>query len=157
MAGVLMTGGYPTEAKRILEQGLSANLLQGEAGTRAQTTLERAKSGAAADAKEIPGAAQALAAAKTGNEMVATGKLYFSVADYPKAIDAFRKGLAKGGVTDVDDANALLGIALARSGDYPAAIEAFDAVKDPALAEIAGLWKLHAGTKATPPVPAAAG
>lgn len=156
MAGVLMTGGYPTEAKRILEQGLSANLIQGDARTRAQTTLDRASSGAAADAKEIPGAAQALAAAKTGNEMVAIGKLYFSVGDYPKAIDAFRKGLAKGGVSDVEDANALLGIALARNGDYPASIEAFNAIKDPALAEIAQLWKLHVETKAAPPAAAAA-
>ena len=155
MASVLMNGGYPTEAKRILEQGMSANLIQGEARTRAQATLERAKSGAAADAKEIPSAAQALATAKTGNEMVATGKLFFSVGDYEKAVDAFRKGLAKGGVSDVEDANVLLGIALARSGDYPAAIEAFDAVKEPALAEIARLWKLHVGTKATPPAPAA--
>jgi len=151
MGAVLVSGGYPTEAKRILERGFQTNVLAGEAGTRAKATLDRATSGAAADTKEIPGAAQALASAKTGNEMVTTGKLYFSVGDYTKAADAFRKGLAAGGVTDMDDANVLLGIALVRSGALADSVSAFSAVKDPALAEVADLWKLYVAGKTAPP------
>ena len=48
--------------------------------------------------------------------MVAIGKLYFSTGDYANAADAIQKGLAKGGVADVDDANTLLGVALVRRG-----------------------------------------
>lgn len=162
MATTLMTGGYPSEAKRALERGLSANAFQGDSLARAKSDLQRASSAADADRKELPGADQALANAKTGNEMVAMGKLFFSVGEYAKAADAFRKGLAKGGVTDTDDANALLGIALIRAGQGAEAIEALDRVRDPKLGEVARLWKLYVEAQAAPapaaeePAPAAA-
>jgi Tfp pilus assembly protein PilF len=162
MATTLMTGGFPNEARTILERGIAANAFKGDALTRAQGDLQRARAGADADRKDLPGADAALAAAKSGNEMVALGKLFFSSAEYAKAADAFGKGLAKGGVTDVDDANALLGIALHRSDKSAEAIEAFGRIKDPKLGEIARLWKLHIESSnqaaATPaPAPAPAG
>jgi len=161
-ATMLMTGGFPNEAKTVLERGLAANAFTGDALTRAQTDLQRARAGSDSDRKDLPGAEAALAAAKTGNEMVAYGKLFFSSGEYVKAADAISKGLAKGGVTDADDANALLGIALARSGKGAEAIEAFGRIKDPKLGEIGRLWKLHIETSsqaaATPaPAPAPAG
>ena len=45
-------------------------------------------------------------------------------------------------MTDVDDANALLGIALVRGGKGAEAIEAFGKIRDPKLGEIGRLWKL---------------
>jgi len=155
IATTLMTGGFPSEAKQMLERGIAAGAFKGDNLARAQSDLQRARSGADADAKELPGADAALAAAKSGNEMVAMGKLFFSVGDYAKAADAFRKGLAKGGLTDTDDANLLLGMALARGGKGADATAALSAVKDPKSAEIAGLWKLYVDTQATP-APAAA-
>lgn len=150
MATLLMTAGYPGEAKGILDRGLAAGVFKGDMLTREQAELKRATAGADADRKDLPGADQALASAKTGNEMVATGKLFFSAAEYGKAVDAIRKGLAKGGVTDTDDAQILLGIACARAGQGPAAIEAFDKVRDPKLAAIAKLWKLYVETRGQP-------
>jgi len=158
MATTLLSGGFPTEAKSVLEKGIAASAFSGEALTRAQSDLTRARAGADADRKDLPGAEQALAAAKTGNEMVATGKLLFNVGQYDKAADAFRKGLAKGGVADVDDANALLGIALARSGKAAEAIAAFSSIRDAKLGEIGRLWKLYVETSAAAaaaPAPAA--
>jgi outer membrane protein assembly factor BamD (BamD/ComL family) len=149
-AATLMAGGFPTEAKQLLEQGVSAGAFQGESLARAQADLARAKTGADADRKELPGADQALAAAKTGNEMVAMGKLFFSVGDYGKAADAIQKGFAKGGVSDADDAHMLAGIAQTRAGKSTEALAAFDAVKDPKLAEVARLWKLRAETLGAP-------
>lgn len=151
MGVMLVTGGFPNEAKQILERGMSASIFQGDARVRVDAELARAKSGAAMDAKEITTAAQQLAAAKTGNQMVGIGKLYFSAGDYEKAADALQKALAKGGVTDSDDANLLLGIADARLGKPAEAKTAFDAVKNPTLAEIARLWKLKLDTEAAPP------
>lgn len=148
MATTLLSGGFPTEAKGVLEKGIGASAFSGESLTRAQADLTRARAGADADRKDLPGADQALAAAKTGNEMVATGKLLFNVGQYDKAADAFRKGLAKGGVADVDDANALLGIALARSGKGAEAVAAFNSIRDPKLGEIGKLWKLYVETSA---------
>ena len=73
--------------------------------------------------------------------MVALGKLYFSTGAYAKSADAIQKGLAKGGVSDADDANTLLGIALARSGDKAGAQAAFSAVTPTGpRGEIAQLW-----------------
>ncbi len=146
----LMAGGFPNEARQVLDRGLAANAFKGEALTRAQSDLQRARTAADADRKDLPGAEQALAAAKTGNEMVAIGKLYFSAGEYVRAADAFRKGLAKGGVADVDDANALLGIAQVRAGQAKEALPAFDAVKDAKLAEVARLWKLYVETLGAP-------
>ena len=149
-ASTLMTGGFPTEAKQLLEQGVSSGVFQGEPLARAQADLARARSGADADRKELPGADQALATAKTGNEMVAMGKLFFSVGEYGKAADAIQKGLAKGGVADADDANMLMGIAHARAGKPTEALAAFGTVKDAKLAEVARLWKLHVETSGSP-------
>jgi tetratricopeptide (TPR) repeat protein len=150
MATVLIAGGFPAEAQQVLERGMSANLFSGDARSRAQSDLDRARSGATADRKDVAGADQALAAAKSGNDMVATGKLYFSVADYAKAADAIQKGIAKGGVTDVDDANALLGVALVRSDKAAAARPVFEAVKEAKYARVARLWVLYLDSKAAP-------
>jgi tetratricopeptide (TPR) repeat protein len=163
MATMLMTGGFPTEAKQILERAMAANVFTGDALKREQGELQRARAGAEADQKELPGADQALAAAKTGNEMVAMGKLFFSVGQYPKAVDAFRKGLAKGLLGDKgdpDDVNALLGIALTRAGKGTEALDAFGKIRDPKLAEVGRLWKLFVETSGQPaaaPTPAPAG
>jgi len=155
-AAVLMTGGFPTEARQILEQGTTAGVFKGDSLTRAQTDLQRARTAADADRKELTGADAALAAAKSGNEMVAMGKLFFSVGEYGKAADAIQKGLAKGGVSDVDDANALLGIAQVRAGKGKEAFPALDAVKDPALAQVMRYWKLYVEST-TAAAPAATG
>jgi hypothetical protein len=87
--------------------------------------------------------------------MVANGKLFFSVGEYGKAADAIRKGLDKGGVTDADDAQMLLGIALVRAGQGPAAVDALGKVRDPKLAGIARLWKLYVETRGQPAAPSA--
>jgi hypothetical protein len=149
-ASVLLSGGYPGEAQQVLERGTSSNVFTGDARGRAQSELDKAKAQAAIDRKDLPGAEKSLAAAKTGNEMVAIGKLYFSTGEYAKAVDAIQKGLAKGGVTDTDDANALLGVAQTRAGNLAGARTAFEAVKDAKYAAIARLWLLYLDTKATP-------
>jgi Tfp pilus assembly protein PilF len=155
MGATLVTGGFPIEAKQILERGMAANVFQGDAKARAQGDLDRARSGAALDMKDLPNADKQLGAAKNANEMIGIGKLYFSAGEYAKAADAVQKGLTKGGATDADDANLLLGVARARAGNNAEAAAAFEAVKNPALAEVARLWKLKLDTASAPPAPAA--
>ena len=53
-------------------------------------------------------------------------------------------------LNDADDANLLLGIANARLNKLPEAKTAFDAVKNPALADVAGLWKLKLDVSGAP-------
>jgi len=142
MAQALVVGGYAIEGQRVLEKGLASGVFSTEDQSRAQRTLDTAKRHADEQRKALPGADKALASAKTGNSAYEVGKLYFSNADYAKAATAFQKALTAGGVSDVDDANAELGMALARQGKKAEATKAFDAIRDPKFAEIARLWKL---------------
>ena len=149
-AGLLVAGGFPAEAVKVLEGGMATGVFSGDSLTRAKAELDRARAGATSDAKDLPGAAKGIAAAKTGNEVVAYGKLYFSAGDYSNAVDAIRAGLAKGGVADTDDANALLAIALIRAGRPAEAKEPLQAVKAPSFATVVRLWQLYIDTKAAP-------
>ena len=149
-AALLVAGGFPAEAVKVLEGGMATGVFSGDSLTRAKAELDRARAGAASDAKDLPGAAKGIAAAKTGNEVVAYGKLYFSAGDYSNAVDAIRAGLAKGGVADTDDANALLAIALIRAGRPAEAKEPLQAVKAPSFATVVRLWQLYIDTKAAP-------
>ena len=109
-----------------------------------RSVLEAAKRRGDVERQALPKAAATLAAAKTGDEMVKVGEMYFSAGDYANAASALQKGIAKGGVTDMDNAEMLLGIALKRKGDKAGAAAAFDLVKEPKFAEIAKLWKIAA-------------
>ncbi len=157
MGSTLVTGGFPNEAKQVLERGMASNVFQADSKSRAQAELDRARTGAAVDAKDVGTAPAQLAAAKTGTQMVAIGKLYFSAGDYANAVDAIQKGLAKGGVADADDAHMLAGIANSRLGKLPESRAAFEAVKAPALTDIARLWLLKLDAAAPAPAPATAG
>jgi tetratricopeptide (TPR) repeat protein len=142
MSQALVVAGYSIEGQRVIEKGIAAGVFQGEELARAQRTLESAKRRADAERAELPKAAAKLAAAKTGDEMYAIGKLYFSAGDYAQASGAFAKAVAKGGLSDADDANMMLGIALSRQGKRAEAAKAFAAVKDPKYAEVARLWTM---------------
>ena len=151
MGATLVNGGFPNEAKQILERGMSANVFDAQAKGRAQADLDKARSGSTLDAKELATADKQIATAKTANQIIGIGKLYFSAGDYAKAAETLQAGLTKGGATDADDANLLLGIAAARAGRPADAKTAFAAVKNPTLAEVARLWTLKLDT----PAPAA--
>jgi tetratricopeptide (TPR) repeat protein len=142
MAQTLILGGFGIEGQRVIEKGIAANIFAGEDLNRAQRTLEAARRKADVERAALPKAAATLAAAKTGMAMHGVGKLYFSAGDYAHAADALRKALAKGGLSDADAANMVLGVALTRQGNRADAVKAFDAIKDPKFAEIGKLWKM---------------
>ena len=141
MTQALVIGGFGQEAERIMKKGIGENVFTGEDLTRANRTLDAAKRKADGERTALPKAAAQLAAAKTGDEMAKVGELYFSAGDYSNAAAALQKAITKGGLSDADSAEMLLGIALKRKGDKANAMKAFDGVKDPKFAEIARLWK----------------
>jgi Flp pilus assembly protein TadD len=142
MSQGLVVAGFAIEGQRVIEKGLAAGVFQGEEMSRAQRTLEAAKRRADAERQQLPKAAARLAAATTGPQMYAVGKLYFSAADYSNASAAIARALAKGGLEDTEGANMLEGIALARQGKSTEADKAFTAIKDPKFAEVARLWMM---------------
>jgi tetratricopeptide (TPR) repeat protein len=141
MTQALVIGGFGQEAERVMQQGIAANVFEGDEAARAKRTLDAAKRKADAERAALPKAAAQLAAAKTADEMAKVGELYFSAGDYGNAAAALQKAVAKGGLSDADRAEMLLGVALKRKGDKANAMKAFDEVKDPKFAEIARLWK----------------
>ena len=63
---------------------------------------------------------------------------------YDEAIDALKKGIAKGGVTDVDEAQISLGIAYLRKGQKDLARQAFKAVKaESKWHDLAEMWEIR--------------
>jgi Tfp pilus assembly protein PilF len=150
MGSVLVAAGFPTEAMSVLERGIAQNAFDSNNKRNAEASLAQARTDAAADAKDLPRAAQSLANAKTGNQKVAVGKLYFSTGEYAKAAEAITQGLAAGGVTDVDDAKMLQGIAFTRAGNPGEARKAFDSLSNPRMVEIGTLWKLYLDTRDMP-------
>jgi len=143
MAQALVVGGFAIEGQRVLEKGIASGVFTAADQTRAQRTLDTAKRRADEQRKALAGADKALAAAKTGDAAYELGKIYFSAGDYAKAAAAMQKAVTLPGLTDVDDTQAELGMALARSGKKAEAVKAFDAIKDARFAEIGKLWKLR--------------
>jgi len=142
MTQALVVGGFAIEGQRVLDKGIASGVFTPADQTRAQRTLDTAKRRADEQRKSLAGADKALATAKTGEAAYEVGKLYFSAGDYAKSAAAMQKAVTLPGLTDADDANAVLGMALARQGKKAEAGKAFDAIKDPKFAEIARLWKL---------------
>jgi tetratricopeptide (TPR) repeat protein len=142
MTQALVVGGFAIEGQRVLDKGIASGVFTQDDQTRAQRTLDTAKRRADEQRKALAGADNALAAAKTGDAAYEVGKLYFSAGDYAKAAAAMRKATTLPGLSDADDAQAELAIALARQGKKAEAAKAFDAIKDPGFAEIAKLWKM---------------
>ena len=144
MTQALIIAGFGQEAERVMQKGIDASLFAGDEATRAKRTIDAGKRKADAERAALPKAAGALAAAKTGDDIEQVGELYFSSGDYVNASAVLQKAVAKGGLSDADSAQMLLGIALKRKGDKANAMKAFDLVKDPQFAEIAKLWKIAA-------------
>jgi tetratricopeptide (TPR) repeat protein len=142
MAQALVVGGYAIEGQRVLEKGLAAGVFSAEDQAKAQRTLDTAKRRADEQRKALAGTDKALAAAKTGDAAYEAGKMFFSNADYAKAVAAYQKAQTLSGLSDVDAANAELGMAYARLGKKAEAVKAFEAIKDPKFAEIGKLWKM---------------
>jgi tetratricopeptide (TPR) repeat protein len=142
-ADTALNAGSPGEAQRGLERGMKDGVVP-NAGTN-QQLVAQAKAAVASDKKSLPGEAAAAAKNPKGEVDVKVGLGFFSTGDYAQAVEVIRRGIAKGGVTRLDDANLLLGAALLELGNKDAARAAFEAAKAAApagghLGRIADLW-----------------
>ena len=142
-ADTAMNAGSPGEAQRGLERGMKEGLVP-EAGTN-QQLVAQAKAAVASDRKTLPAEAASAAKSPKGEVDVKVGLGFFSTGDYAQAVEVIRRGIGKGGVTRLDDANLLLGAALIELGKPDEARAAFEAAKAAApagshLGRIAELW-----------------
>ncbi len=155
-ADTALVAGSPGEAARALERGMKDGVVP-SAGTN-QQILSEAKAAVAQDKKSLPGESAAAAKNAKGEVDVKVGLGFYSTGDFQQAVEATRRGIAKGGVARLDDANLLLGAALLELGRRDEARAAFEAAAAAApagspMARIAGLW--IARTSRTETAPAA--
>lgn len=147
MAQLAIDAGVPGEAERIVEKAVQAGVLKSDDKAeqgRFDRLLAGAKKAAAADRASLQQLAQEAEKSSRGQVDVGLGDAYLSYGQYEQAIAAIEKGLKKGDVLDVDDAQILLGIAHFRKGQKDEARKAFQAVKEGSKwADLASLWVLR--------------
>ena len=138
--------GLPEEAKRILNEGISAGRIPASGSNYKAMLTEINK----AIANESPlGPLETRAKASGDGKLAAqTAEAYLSQNNNAKAADLYRVALQKGGV-NADEVNTRLGIALARQGDKEGARAAFSAVKGAPRADLAQLWITSLDSPAT--------
>jgi len=149
MAQLAMALGFPGDAKTVLDKGFSEKILgTGPNKDREQRLLTLAETNSVADKKSLPAFEKEASAAANGDADVKLGEAYLSYGESQKAIEAIRRGLKKGNVKAIDEANLQLGLALLDAKQSSEAISAFKAVPaDSKLAPIARLWVVHINGK----------
>src|SRR6185437_13110533 len=147
--------GYPVEAQAALEAGISAGKVTNSGKTAA--TLANARTRAAKDRATLSSFEATAAKSPNGELDIKLAQTYFGYGRYADAVTAARRGLGKGGAkADANEANMVIGMALAMQGNSADAQAALNNVKgSPATVRVAHLWSLYAGRKsATAAAPA---
>ena len=145
LAGIANQLGYPTEALKVLEQGInSGKLSSGQAGGE----LSKARTGAAGDERALPGLASAAQQAKSGEPAVKQAEDYWGYDRYADAETFARAAIAKGGMKDPSEGQMILGLALVAQNKDDDAIAAFGQVSgSEGRNKAAHLWSLYAQAK----------
>lgn len=142
-AQLAISQGLPGEAQAALDKGFQKGVFAKTGKEQATTLLSEAKQAVALDKTSLEKQDASAKAKPTGDNDVKLGAAYLSYAQYDKAIEALKRGIAKGGVKNPDEATILLGVAYLRAGNKAEAATAFGAVsQDPTYSRVARLWKL---------------
>jgi hypothetical protein len=150
-ADTALVQGSPGEALRSMEKGMAAGIVP-SAGSN-QEIVQEAKTAVARDRRDLPKDSQAAAKDPQGEFDVKVGLGFYSLGEWDEAVEAVKRGLGKGGVKRLDDANLLLGASLVELGRYDEAKQAFAAAAGAAggndfMRRLAGLWSAYADRKA---------
>ena len=138
--------GSPGEALKFMEKGYASGVLETSGDkAKSQQLLEESRRLATVDQKALPEFEKEAVASKVGEADVKLGEAYLSYDQPAKGLEAIKRGISKGGVKNMDEANLALGRAYLLNNDNAAAQKAFELVKSPEYAQLAQLWAIHAG------------
>jgi hypothetical protein len=146
MAQRAIEKGLPGEAQAALEAGFAGKAFTEKRDVDRNTRLlATAKERAAADRAALAKADKEAAAGKSADADLRVGQAYMSYGQYPAAVAAIQRGIAKGNASDPAEAQMVLGIAQLKAGNRSEATKAFRAVKgDADIQRVAKLWSLRA-------------
>lgn len=152
-AQLAIEAGVPGEAQTTVEKGIENGTLKGVDKTeqgRYDRLLAAAKKQATADRASLGQQAKDAEKATQGQADVGLGQAYLSYGMFDEAITAMQRGIKKGGITDIDEAQISLGIAYLRKGQKDLARQAFKTVKpESKWADLAELWSLRSYSAGT--------
>jgi tetratricopeptide (TPR) repeat protein len=150
MAQLAMDAGVPGEAQEMVQKGIQSGVLKSDDKTvqgRYDRLLAGAKKQSDLDKSQLNQLQAEADKAASGQASVGLGQAYLSYGDLDKAIAAMEKGISKGSVTDIDEAQVSLGIAYLKKGMKDKARDAFKAVKNGSKwSDLAELWSIRTQT-----------
>lgn len=138
LAQLALQFGFAAESTAVTQKGIDAKVLTDD---RSMRLLNLAKQQAGANAAKFAKDQ----ASGNGDTLVKLGEDMWGQGKYPDALKLIQAGIAKG-VTDKDNAQIRLGMALMNNGQKDAAIKAFNKVTDPKQVVAAHLWAIYART-----------
>ncbi len=139
MAYLYLNAEVPYKAARVLDSGLKAESV--EASSKTLEILGNAWRQAQELEKSIPVMEEAAAKADTGELYCRLGSVYLDKEEFRKAVDANKKGLARGKVKRPDQCHLVKGMAHFNLSQYDSARKAFrEAAKDKRSKEYADQW-----------------
>jgi tetratricopeptide (TPR) repeat protein len=146
-AQLAIEAGVPGEAQTMVEKGMENGTLKSTDKTeqsRYDRLLAAAKKQATTDRAQLTQLAKDAEKATQGQADVGLGQAYLSYGMVDEAITALQRGIKKGGVTDIDEAQISLGIAYLKKGQKDQARQAFKTVKSESKwVDLADLWSVR--------------
>lgn len=141
MAGASLKQGLPEEAKKMMQKGIDAGTLP---AAQAQNLMTQAQAMGARDAAALAELEKAGAAAKEGETDVKLAESLYAYGRLADAETVMKRGIGKGGVKDLPNANVTLGVILLAQGKKDEARAAFTAAESsPQVGQIAHLWLVY--------------
>ena len=144
MAQLALNAGYPAEAMKVIDRGLSLSLLgNGKDAANHGALRERASKAAEKDSADLARAEGAARSTREGDALVNVGFAHVTAGTPAKGVPLMELGLAKGNLRRADEARLHLGQALWQAGRKDDAVKALAEVKgNDGSANLARVWSV---------------
>jgi hypothetical protein len=151
MAQLALQAGFPTEAKKILDQGYASGTLGKGADAERQNRLrDLANRQAGQDAAAIAQGDSESNGAKEADALLAIGYNLVINGRAERGLSLMEQGLRKGGLKHPEDAKLHLALAYLQAGQKSKALQLLQTVRgNDGTADLGRLWLLYAGRVAS--------
>jgi len=144
MAQLALNAGYPAEALKVIDRGMSLSLLGNGKDAANHTALrERASKATEKDSADLARAESSARTAREGDALVNVGFVHVTSGTPAKGVPLMEQGLAKGNLRRSDEAKLHLGLALWQAGRKDDAVKVLADVKGTdGAAGLARVWSV---------------